>query len=124
MNSSKSERILNKDAQATDNLPSRGTWFRFLSVLQSPWASPAFLVPFLLMLAVHQVLGLSDALLVGDKPGERPAHECNLLLGVNMNLCVAATILHFLVRSQRTFPWFIAKLLIPIVLFLLGFLTL
>jgi hypothetical protein len=81
-------------------------------------------MPFLLMLAVHQLLGLSDALLAADNPGERPAHGYNLLLGINMNLCPVAAILHLLVRSQRVFPWIIVKLLIPTIVFLLGFLTL
>ena len=57
----------------TDNLTSHGTRFGFSAVWQSPWAAPVFLVPFLLMLAVHQLLGLSDALLAADEPGERPA---------------------------------------------------
>jgi hypothetical protein len=46
----------------------------------------------------HQFLGLSDALLVADNPGERPAHGYNLLLGINMNLCPIAAVLH-LVRG-------------------------
>jgi hypothetical protein len=75
------------------------------------------------MLAVHQLLGLSDALLDAQGPGERLARGFNLLLGINMNLCPLATILH-LFKSQRTFPWIIARLLIPMAVFLLGFLTL
>jgi hypothetical protein len=81
-------------------------------------------MPFLLMLGVHQLLGLSDALLVADNPGARPAHGYNLLLGINMNLCPVAAILHLIVRSQRVFPWIFAKLVIQTILFLLGFLTL
>jgi hypothetical protein len=75
------------------------------------------------MLAAHRLLGLSDALLAADNPGERPAHGYNLLLGINMNLCVIAALLH-LVRSQRVRPWIVAKRLIPTILLLLGFLTL
>ena len=104
-----------------------GMWVacvRFLSFLKSPWAAPVFLVPFLLMLAVHQWLGLSDALLVADNLGERPAHGYNLLLGINMNLCPLAAMLHLFIRSQRVFPWVIAKLLITTFIFLVGFLTL
>jgi hypothetical protein len=80
-------------------------------------------MPFPLMLTVHQLLGLSDALLVADIPGERPAHGYSLLLGTNMNLCLIAAGLDFL-KSQRVFPWFVVKLLIPMILFLLGVLTL
>ena len=76
------------------------------------------------MLAVHQRLGLSDALLAADNPGQRPGHGYNLLLGINMNLCPIAAILHLFVRSQREFPWIIVKLVIPTMIFLLGFLTL
>ena len=81
----------------------RGRRPAFLSFLQSPWAAPLFLMPFLLMLIVHQLLGLSDALLAADNPGERPAHGYNLLLGINMNLCLLAAVLHLL-ESQRAFP--------------------
>ena len=106
------------------NPPSRGIRFGFPSFLRSPWAAPIFLVPFLIMLAIHRRLGLSDALLAADNPGERPAHGYNLLLGINMNLCAVAALLHLVARSQRVPPWFVAKLLIPTILFLLGFLTL
>jgi hypothetical protein len=82
------------------------------------------LVPFLLMLTVHQLLSLSDALLAAEKPGERAAQGYNLVLGINMNLCAAVAVLHLFVRSQREFPWIITKLLIPTILFLLGLLTL
>ena len=78
----------------------------------------------MLMLAVHRLLGLSDALLAADNPGERPAHGYNLLLGINMNLCAIATLLHLLGRPQRVRAWIIAKLLIPTLLFLLGLLML
>jgi hypothetical protein len=96
----------------------------FLSLLQSPWAAPILLTPFLLMLAVHQLLGLSDALLAADEPGERAAHGYNLLLGLNMNVCAVFAFSHFIVRSQRRAPWFIAKLLVSSVLFLVGLLAL
>jgi hypothetical protein len=76
------------------------------------------------MLAVHRLLGLSDALLAADNPGERPAHGYNHLLGINMNLCAIAAILHLVDKSQRLPPWIGAKLLIPTILFLLGFATL
>jgi hypothetical protein len=76
------------------------------------------------MLAVHRLLHLSDALLAADNPGERLAHGSNLLLGINMNLCAIAALLHLLKRSQRVPAWIIAKLLITIMLFLLGFLML
>ena len=110
-------------SHAKGNPPPRRRRLGFLSFLQSAWAAPLFLAPFLLMLGVHQLLGLSDALLVAEGPGERPAQGFNLLLGINMNLCPLATILH-LFKSQRTFPWIIARLLIPMSLFLLGLLTL
>jgi hypothetical protein len=106
------------------NPPSPGIRFGFPSFLRSPWAAPIFLVPFLLMLAIHRLLGLSDALLAAENPGERPAQGYNLLLGINMNLCAIAAISHLVARSQRVPPWIVAKLLIPTILFLLGFLTL
>jgi hypothetical protein len=102
----------------------RGTRLAFLRFLQSRWTAPVFLVPFVLMLVLHQKLGLSDALLAADKPGERPAHAYNLLLGVNMYFSAAAAVLHFLARSHRALPWSIAKLLIATILLLLGCLAL
>jgi hypothetical protein len=106
------------------NPPSQGTRFGFPSFLRSPWAAPVFLAPFLLMLAIHWLLGLSDALLAANNPGERPAHGYNLLLGINMNLCAVAALLHLVARSQRVPSWIVGKLLIPTILLLLGFLAL
>ena len=105
------------------NLRFRGIWLRVASFLKSPWAAPVFLLPFLIMLANHQLLGLSDALLAAENPGERPAHGYNLLLGINMNLCPVAAVLH-LQKAQRVFPWIIVRLLIPTLLLLFGILTL
>jgi hypothetical protein len=107
----------------TSNLRFRGIRLGVTSFLKSPWAAPIFLMPFLIMLANHQVLGLSDALLVAENPGERPAHGYNLLMGINMNLCPVAAVLH-LFKAQRVFPWIIIRLLIPTVLFLVGILAL
>lgn len=108
----------------TRKSPFRGSVFGFPSCLRSPWAAPVFLMPFLLMLAVHQQLGLSDALLAAANPGERPAHGYNLLLGINMNLCPMASLLHLLARSQRVPAWIIARLVIPTGLFFLALMTL
>jgi hypothetical protein len=105
------------------NPPFRGSRPASLAFLQSPWAAPVFLTPFVLMLTVHQLLGLSDALLAADNPGARPAHGYNLLLGINMNLCPVTAVLHLL-KCQRVLPWVIIRLLIPTALFLLGILTL
>jgi hypothetical protein len=124
MRFSASGRVSHQNSNPTDNPPPRGTRLSFLSLLQSPWAAPVFLLPFVLMLAVHQVFGLSDALLAADNPGERPAHGYNLLLGINMNLCLVAAVLHVFVSSQRVFPWIIAKLLIPSIILVLGLLAL
>ena len=95
----------------------------FTSFLRSPWAALVFLVPYLLMLTTHHLLGLSNALLAADNPGERPAHAYNLLMGINVNLCPIAALLH-LEKSQRAFPWISVKLLIPTVLFVVGVLAL
>ena len=93
--------------------------------LQSTWAAPIFLLPFLLMLAVHQCLGLSDALLAADRPGTRPAHGYNLLLGINMNLCPLFALLHLLLpECRRSMYWVGVTLLIPTSLFLIGYLIL
>jgi hypothetical protein len=97
---------------------------RFLSLLQSRWAAPIFLMPFLMMLAVHHRLGLSDALLAADAPGKRPARGYNLLLGINMYISVVFALVHLLDGSQRRIPWITARLVVPTILFLFGFLTL
>jgi hypothetical protein len=104
--------------------PPPGAKLGLPSFLRSPWAAPVFLVPFLLMLAIHRRLGLSDALLAADNPGEQPAHGYNLLLAVNLNLCAIAAILHLVARSQRVPSRIVVRLLIPTVLLVLGFLTL
>ena len=123
MSSLPSERNSNENSRVTSKSPFRVIMLGFPSVLKSAWAAPVYLLPFLLMLAVHQLLGLSDSLLAADKPGEQPAHGYNLLLGINMNLCPVAAALHLL-KSQRVLAWIIARLMIPTVLFLLGILTL
>jgi hypothetical protein len=78
----------------------RGIRLGFASFLKSPWAAPVFLIPFLLMLGVHQLLGLSDAPLAADNLGDRPARGYNLRLGINMILCPVAAVLHLL-NSER-----------------------
>jgi hypothetical protein len=75
------------------------------------------------MLIAHQRLGLSDALLAADNPGERPAHGYNLLLAINMYVCLVATVLHVL-KWQRKAHWMILRLLVPTIILLLGILTL
>jgi hypothetical protein len=117
------KRVSNGDSNVADKIRAREIGQKVASFLRSPWAAPVFLLPFLVKLAVHQLLGLSDALLAADNPGERPAHGYNLLMGINMNLCPIAAVLHF-IDSQRAFPWIMIRLLIPTLLFFLGIMTL
>jgi len=124
MNRSKSARARNRSLPENrdDSTGASTPWF--LAFLRSPWSAVIFVLPFVLMLSVHQWLGLSDALLAADEPGTRPAHGYNLALGVLMTLSPLPVLHHLLVRSQRGLPWIIGKMLILMMIFLLGFLAL
>lgn len=86
----------------------------------SAWFAPVFLVPFILMLVVHQWLGLSDALMVAAGPGERPAHDYNLIMVVTFYLGLAAVVDHLLTPARRSTFWMSLKLVPVSILVIVG----
>ena len=87
------------------------------AIIQSHWVGFLCLVPFLVMLAVHRLLGLSDALMVQTPPGEREAHTYNLVMVAIFYLGVAAFVVHALAFAPRRSLWLIAKLVALVVYF-------
>lgn len=80
------------------------------AIMQSHSVGFLFLVPFLVMLAVHRFLGLSDALMIQTPPGEREAHTYNLVMIAVFFLGVAAFAVHAFAFARRDGGWLIAKL--------------
>jgi hypothetical protein len=79
-------------------------------ILQSHWVSLLFLVPFLVMLAIHRLLGLSDALMIQTPPGEREAHTYNLVMVIIFYFGVGAFAVHTLAFACRDRGWVLAKI--------------
>jgi hypothetical protein len=77
--------------------------------MQSHWIAFAFLLPFLVMLWVHDALHLSDALMVATLPGEHQAHTFNLVMIVVFYAGIAAFITHTLSLADRSWRWLAAK---------------
>ena len=81
------------------------------SILRSHWVAFPFLVPFVIMLAIHRYLGLSDAVMVRAAPGEREAYLYNALMIAVFYGGVNAFFIHavWIVPNQRNWV-VIAKL--------------
>ena len=79
------------------------------AIIQSHWVSFLCLVPFLVMLAVHRFLGLSDALMVQTPPGEREAHTYNLIMSGVFFVGVAAFAVHAFALARGHKVWLVAK---------------
>ena len=88
---------------------------RSKAIIQSHWVSFLCLLPFLVMLAVHRLLGLSDALMVQTPPGERDAHTYNLIMVGVFYVGVAAFVVHAFAFARGGGMWFVAKLLALVV---------
>jgi hypothetical protein len=89
-----------------------------------PWEAVFFMLPFCFMIVVHKALGLSDALMVATPPGERAAHEYNLVMVLSFHICAAAVALHIVLPSQRSFLWITLKVLLLAAVMALGLATL
>lgn len=76
----------------------------------SHWLTFACLLPFLLMLAVHRALNLSDALMVAAPPGEREAYLYNLLMVGVFYASVGAFVVHTFAFAPRSRGWVTFKL--------------
>jgi hypothetical protein len=80
--------------------------------MQSHWIAFTFLLPFLILLGIHHVLDLSDALMVATPPGEREAHTFNLVMVVVFYAGIAGFIAHTFSLPGRHRRWVAAKLLV------------
>lgn len=80
-------------------------------IIQPHWVGFLCLVPFLVMLAVHRLLGLSDALMVQTPPGERDAHSYNLVMAGVFFVGVTAFIVHAFAIARGHSAWLVVKLL-------------
>ena len=76
----------------------------------SHWLTFACLLPFLLMLAVHRALNLSDALMVAAPLGEREAYLYNLLMVGVFYASVTAFLAHTFAFAPRDRGWVIFNL--------------
>jgi hypothetical protein len=85
------------------------------AIIQSHWASFLCLAPFLIMLAVHRLLGLSDALMVQTPPSEREAHTYNLIMTGVFFIGIAAFIIHAFAFARGDKGWLVAKLVALVV---------
>ena len=81
------------------------------ALIQSHWIGFPFLVPLLVMLWLHHVLGLSDALNVPTPLGEREAHLYNWIMVVIGYLGVGFFLLHAISLVNRGWSLLLAKLL-------------
>jgi len=85
------------------------------AILQSHWVSFLCLLPFLAMLAVHRLLGLSDALMVQTPPGEPEADTYNLIMTGVFLVGVAAFAVHAFAIARGHRAWLVAKLVTLVV---------
>lgn len=79
------------------------------AIMQSHWVTFSFLAPAVIMLILHRLLGLSDALMVATPPGEREAHLFNWVMVSVFYLGVGAFVLHALILWSRGRYWVYAK---------------
>lgn len=82
------------------------------SVIQSHWSGFSFLLPFLIMLALHDMLGLSDAFLLLTDQRDRDSQMFNFAMVAVFYLGVAAFVAHALFVASRSRLWLCGKLLL------------
>src|SRR5260221_11852612 len=82
------------------------------AIMQSHWVAFVFLLPAVIMLILHQRLGLSDALNVPTPSGEREAHLFNWVMVMVFWIGIAAFSLHALSLCNRGWSWIGAKLVV------------
>jgi len=80
----------------------------------SHWIGFLFLLPFIAMIAAHELLGMTDAFLVGgDTPWDNVSRDYNLVMFAALFLGTAAFLIHALflpVRQRRGGRWVLPKL--------------
>jgi hypothetical protein len=73
-----------------------------------------FLLPFVVMLVIHEYRGMSDALLMGDDPRDEFARGFNLLMGVVLYLGSFAFLIYTLalpIVTGRGWRWVVPKII-------------
>ena len=84
----------------------------FAAFKQSHWATFLFMVPFVVMLCVHDALGLSDAFLAGREPHDLDSLSFNLVMMAAFGFGVAGFVIHATSIAQRSKAWLFAKFII------------
>lgn len=82
------------------------------TIVHSHWSGFLFLLPFLITLAVHDALGLSDAFLLVRDQRDRDSQMFNLFMVAVFYLGVFAFIIQAVCLASRSKVWFCGKLLI------------
>jgi hypothetical protein len=83
------------------------------------WIGFVFLLPFVLMLVVHELLGMSDALLEGNEPRDDDARFYNLLMVAALYLGSLAFVVYtFALPMLKGQGW---RWVLPKILFLAAF---
>ncbi len=80
------------------------------AISQSHWIGFLFLVPFIVMLAIHDALGLSDAFLLAKTQLDRDSQTFNLVMVLAFYLGLAGYLTHALAFSARSKLWLAGKL--------------
>ncbi len=78
------------------------------------WTGVVYLLPFVIMLVVHELLGISDALLAADEPGDDDARTYNTLMVAAFYLGNLAFVVHACALAAvkgRGWPWLLRKLI-------------
>jgi hypothetical protein len=78
------------------------------------WPGFVFLLPFLVMLVVHELLGMSDALFAGNDPRDDGARLYNLLMITALYLGSLAFIVHAFslpILKGQGWRWILPKLI-------------
>jgi hypothetical protein len=80
------------------------------TIIQSHWIGFFFLLPFILMLALHNALGLSDAALLVQNQRGRDSQMFNFAMIAVFYLGVTAFVAHALFLAGRSKLWLCGKL--------------
>ena len=78
--------------------------------------SVASFIPFVLMLALHRFLGLSDALMAAPAPGQPNSFLYNIMMVGAFYFGVAGYIFHVTALSKKTPGWVFLKLALLVVI--------
>src|SRR5690349_10829387 len=84
-------------------------------ILRSHWIGFLFLLPFLIMLAVHHARGLSDAFLLIQDQRDRDTQNFNLAMCAVYSMGTGIYVFYALVLSYRSMRWLCVKFLVLVV---------